>query len=204
MPTGNKTCNERYVKQCQDHHKRQLATVRSTIDNAAPRTLGSGHLKANAKKQQIMEDRYAQIERDNRILLEKMSAIMRVKVGQSAMDAAEAQARYAKSLNRESRKRELQKITKENARILQAIQSSEPFYDHTRWEREARAHERYMKNICEFPVSLYQPGVPEVDDGLEESYQQADFEAVGMGGARMGVSQGSGRGYSAGRGGGMP
>jgi Hemingway/CFA97 len=59
---------------------------------------------------------------------------MRVKAGASAAEAADAQARYAKSLNRESRKRELQKITKENARILHAIQSSEPFYDHTKWE----------------------------------------------------------------------
>jgi Hemingway/CFA97 len=63
-----------------------------------------------------------------------MSSIMRVKAGASAAEAADAQARYAKSLNRESRKRELQKITKENARILHAIQSSEPFYDHTKWE----------------------------------------------------------------------
>lgn len=58
----------------------------------------------------LQEDRYAQIERDNRLLLEKMSQIMR----KGGIDNYNNTAKYSKSLNREARKRELHKITREN------------------------------------------------------------------------------------------
>ena len=59
---------------------------------------------------------------------------------------------YAHSLNREQRKRELQKITRENQAILRRIQAAEPTYDHLAWAEHERTHEEYMKNICELPI----------------------------------------------------
>lgn len=147
MPVGNKACNERYVKQRQEAHRMKLANIKPSIDNKAPKTMRNSHMKANAKKQQLLEDRYAQIERDNRILLEKMSTIMRAKKG--GIDMENPHVKYSRSLNRESRRRELQKITMENQRILNAIQSSEPFYSHVKWEQEARRNQEYVKRICE-------------------------------------------------------
>jgi hypothetical protein len=98
-----------------------------------------------------------------------MSTIMRSRPTAQLAESTEAQARYARSLNRESRKRELQRITRENARILTAIQSSAPVYDVAQWEREAREQKELMRNICEFPVTLFARGggggeVPEVDE----------------------------------------
>lgn len=58
----------------------------------------------------MQEDRYAQIERDNRLLLEKMSHIMRKR----GVDNHNSTSQYAKSLNKEARKKELNKITREN------------------------------------------------------------------------------------------
>ena len=52
--------------------------MKSSIDNKCPR--GASHLKTKAKKNALMEERFAQIETENRILLEKMSHIMRVSV----------------------------------------------------------------------------------------------------------------------------
>ena len=46
------------------------------IDNKSPRQ--ATHLKTKAKKNTLMEDRFTQIEKENRLLLEKMSNIMRV------------------------------------------------------------------------------------------------------------------------------
>ncbi len=65
------------------------------------------------------EDRYAQIERDNRLLLEKMSHIMR----KGGVDNHNSTSKYAKSLNKEARKKELHKITTENQvrRWLRAV-----------------------------------------------------------------------------------
>ncbi|CAM9266611.1 unnamed protein product [Choristocarpus tenellus] len=151
IPVANKACHERYVQKCQDHHRQKLATMKSTIDNQPPSSMRKTHVKNNAKKQQIMEDRYAQIERDNRLLLEKMSHIMR----KGGVDNQNHTLKYAKSLNREARKRELHKITRENQRILLAIQRSEPFYDHVKWAEEAQQNTLYMRNICQLPQALH-------------------------------------------------
>merc|ERR1711988_1532257 len=83
-------------------------------DNQAPKR--HPHLRKNLKKEQLMEERFAEIERDNRLLLEKMSFIMR----HNSLDN-ENPMQYAHSLNRESRKRELQRITRENQSILRRI-----------------------------------------------------------------------------------
>ncbi len=61
-------------------------------------------------------ERYAQIEHENRILLSKMSDIV---AGKSSVDCRAESAEYAHSLNREARRRELQRITEENlVRVL--------------------------------------------------------------------------------------
>ena len=54
----------------------KLRDMKCSIDNKPPRV--AAHLKTKAKKNALMEDRIDQIETENRILLEKMSHIMRV------------------------------------------------------------------------------------------------------------------------------
>ncbi|CBN76673.1 conserved unknown protein [Ectocarpus siliculosus] len=150
MPVQNKACYERHVKKCQDNHRDRLAKMKPTIDCHAPSSMRKVATKTNAKKQQIMEDRYAQIERDNRLLLEKMSHIMR----KGGVDNHNSTSKYSKSLNKGARKKELHKITTENQRILHAIQQADPFYDHIKWAEEAQQNEKYMRNICTMPVRL--------------------------------------------------
>jgi len=58
-------------------------------------------------------------------------------------------AQYAHSLNRDRRKRELQRITKQNLQILTTIEESRPTFDHSTYEEEARVQDRIMVNICE-------------------------------------------------------
>jgi len=57
----------------------QLRNMKCSIDNKPPTT--QRHLKRNAKKEALLEERYASIERENRLLLEKMSYIMKVSAG---------------------------------------------------------------------------------------------------------------------------
>ena len=54
-----------------------MADARPIVDTKAPQTYMHLHLKL--KKLQLEEERLATIERDNRILLEKMSYIMRTR-----------------------------------------------------------------------------------------------------------------------------
>ena len=66
-----------HITVCQDKHKQKLREMKCSIDNAPPKR--HSHLHKNLKKEQLMEERFAEIERDNRLLLEKMSYIMRVR-----------------------------------------------------------------------------------------------------------------------------
>ena len=77
------------------------------IDNQAPETYMHMHLKL--KKLQVEEERLAVVERDNRILLEKMSFIMRTK---GRIDNWNQYTQ--KSLNKTKRQRELLRVTHEN------------------------------------------------------------------------------------------
>lgn len=52
--------------------------MKCSIDNECPRA--ASHLKNKAKKNAIIEEKCAQIEAENRLLLEKMSHIMRVRL----------------------------------------------------------------------------------------------------------------------------
>jgi E3 ubiquitin-protein ligase TRIP12 len=55
-------------------HRREVKNAKSLVDNSIPGVINV--LKKNPKKQQMIEERYTEIERSNRILLEKMSNII--------------------------------------------------------------------------------------------------------------------------------
>ena len=137
----------------------KLREMKASIDTKEPHTRQGGK-RRNPKKEQMMEERYAQIERDNRLLLEKMSYIMR----HQSMDIREDTGEYSQSLNRERRKRELQRITRENQKILARIQAAEPTYDHLEWAEHERNHEETMKRLCELPLVIHGDPAPQDED----------------------------------------
>merc|ERR1719494_705902 len=109
----------------------------AVLDNHAPQTYMHLHLKL--KKMQVEEERLATVERDNRILLEKMSHIMRTK------GRVDNRNDYAhKSLNKTKRQRELLRITHENQAILKRITSKEPHYNQGQWEEDWEKNQGYM------------------------------------------------------------
>merc|ERR1712136_635304 len=106
------------------------------------------HLKL--KKLQLEEEKMSTIERDNRILLEKMSHIMRT---QGRVDNRNDYD--YKSLNREKRQRELLRVTKENQQILNRITMREPEYSQRAWEADWRSSEKLMDNIGRYPKNWW-------------------------------------------------
>lgn len=60
---------------------------------------------------------------------------------------------YKKSLNRDARKRELMKITRENQVMLKRLQEKKPNYNVTRWAVEDVERRKILSNICEYPVT---------------------------------------------------
>lgn len=96
-----------------------------------------------------MEENFAKIERENRILLEKMSDIMR----KNTLDNTGGSHKYAHSLNKEARKRELGLITRENQDILNRIQGVKPSIDRDEQLDQARTNQQYGENIKEYKYS---------------------------------------------------
>ncbi len=76
MPTLNKHTDGAAYERSMKIHKDKLLGIKSSIDTTAPPP--RMHLRKNLKKEQMMEENYAKIERENRILLSKMSNIMQV------------------------------------------------------------------------------------------------------------------------------
>lgn len=121
-----------------------VAEARPMVDTKPPQTYMHLHLKL--KKLQLEEERLATIERDNRILLEKMSYIMRTKGRVDNKNMYEY-----KSLNREKRMRELLRVTQENQDILKRITARKPEYDHRKWEDDWQNNQEYMDSIAAYP-----------------------------------------------------
>ncbi|XP_005109963.1 uncharacterized protein CFAP97D1 isoform X1 [Aplysia californica] len=144
LPTHNKLLQKRWDTTYYDEHRRKVRDAVPMVDTKAPPTYMHLHLKL--KKLQLEEERLATIERDNRILLEKMSYIMRTRGRVDNRNNYEY-----KSLNREKRQRELLRVTKENQAILYRINMRRPEYSHKKWQEEWEENQKFMDNISHYP-----------------------------------------------------
>jgi len=123
-------------------YQERLRTVRPAVDLKAPFSLLG---KARGKRGQ--EERYTEIERENRHLLERMANILH-----SPRDRSLSLQR--RSLNRGLRRRELVKITQENHALLRRIREKQSQYSLHTWEKEHASTQGILKNICEYPLAL--------------------------------------------------
>lgn len=144
--SGNRASRERDRRRNQELHQRRLRNIRSTLDNKPPKR--HNHLRRNHKKKQMMQERFAKIERENQLLLEKMSFIMQ----HDTLDNKCKAAKYTRSLNKDRRKKELKRISEENSAILSRIQSRNSTYNHLKWENDRRKNEQYLNMISEFKL----------------------------------------------------
>jgi len=106
--TGTKKCLDDCWNQINyGIHETKLKNARPIIKSFQINALGH-HLSTKSKKEQIAEDRFTEIERANRILLEKMSNIFQEK------PAYKVQIIPGRSLNIKRRKTQMEKIMTEN------------------------------------------------------------------------------------------
>ena len=74
IPIPNKICGNFANEQNKKFHRKKILEMRHLIDMKPPDTFGLTNNRK--KKEQLMEDRFTEIERENRILLEKITSIM--------------------------------------------------------------------------------------------------------------------------------
>jgi E3 ubiquitin-protein ligase TRIP12 len=123
--------------------------MRPLVDTREPKVMGFDHIRNNLKREQMLEERYTQIDRENMNLLKKMSDIMK-----HPTFSVPKEVKGPVSLNRDYRKAELIRITKENQAILKRIQQAQPIYNHVEWEECHQKNDTYLRNCCEYPVTL--------------------------------------------------
>jgi len=174
IPIGNKLCAKREEQRKHECHRQRIKGMRPLVDTLEPKVCQFDHIRNNLKREQILEERYSEIDRDNRILLQKMSDIMR----HPTFSVPQA-PKGPVSLNRDFRKAELIRITQENQAILKRIQSAQPIYNHVEWENSHMKNERYLTNSAEYPIALKKgtmgrsaSGLVPLDSG-GESFQES-------------------------------
>lgn len=147
-PVASKLLQKRWDQKHFSDHRKHVVNARPEVDADPPITFMHLHLKL--KKLQLEEERLATIERDNRILLEKMSHTMRNK-GQldNKNDAV------SKSLSRGRREREMLRISKENVELLKRIHNKKPAISRDAWKKDWENNLKFMDNISSFPEDWY-------------------------------------------------
>ncbi|XP_044284481.1 uncharacterized protein CFAP97D2 [Varanus komodoensis] len=147
LPCGNKYLQQKWDKATYEKHKKKIQTAKPVIDTSTPPTYGHLHLKL--RKLKLDRDRLSVIERDNRLLLEKISYIIRTTGRIDNKNEYEA-----KSLNREKRGQELLRISQENHAILERIIKCKPQYRVQKWNEEWQKTESYTNSIARYPREL--------------------------------------------------
>ncbi|CAG5116833.1 unnamed protein product [Candidula unifasciata] len=148
LPSQNKFLQKRWDDKYYSEHVKKVRDAAPVVDTRPPATFL--HLHLRLKKLQLEEERLSTIERDNRLLLEKMSYIMRTR------GRVDNRNNYMnKSLNLEKRKRELLRVTKENQLILYRINMRKPEYNHQKWQLEWEKNQKFMDNISAYPVDWW-------------------------------------------------
>lgn len=145
----NKLLKKRHDTTYYNEHRRLVDSAPAMVDTSPPQTYMHLHLKL--KKMQLEEERLATIERDNRILLEKMSYIMR---GPARIDSQNFYQQ--KSLNTTKRNREQIRIANENQKMVRRITNKKPLYDHNDHASDFMKSVAHMERISHYPKDWYE------------------------------------------------
>lgn len=100
-------------------------------------------------------DRFTEIEKSNRLLLERITDIQSNK---RKPESAPRSNPYRKSLNISFRKREISKITSENYALLKRLQEKKSYYDASQLKKEYRRTKKLLCNISEYPYCIGSSG----------------------------------------------
>ncbi|CAE7530356.1 Cfap97d1 [Symbiodinium necroappetens] len=132
MSTCNRLVAERTELRRHEKHLQALESTRGLVDAKQPKD--HAHLRNKLKTRKLQEDRAAEIQLENRILLQKMLNID-TKPSQIS-DAQTSTATRPRSLHGESQRREAGRIAAENQALLQRLQNTKPSIDPRAWDEE--------------------------------------------------------------------
>merc|ERR1719214_26967 len=156
---ANRITNERTERGRHEKHLLALQTIRGAVDHFTP--ADQPHLRSKPKTKKLQEDRAAEIQLENRILLQKM---LNIDTKPSAVSGETLMSKRTRprSLHAGSQRRELDRITKSNEQMLRRLQNAAPSVDPRGWEIQEEDRQalkfRISQNACRArPTSLRMP-----------------------------------------------
>ena len=141
-----------------DLHQMRLKHVRADVKEhmKTPRSLiihqkmfptkNAGALQRSSQQ----EERYLEIERANRALLNRLSSVMRKPGDVVSMVLATANANTHATLNEGTRKKELKRIDNENEKLISRIERGGSTYSRKAWAKDRNQQEKYLKNLSRY------------------------------------------------------
>ena len=132
----------------QQAHVQRVISAKPQVSMAdGPVARDFAHIRQNAKLRMMEDERRAAIDHENMILLTKMRGIFSRGTQASNSGAPRPVEVEPRSLNQEKRRRELERITRENLGIVQRIRTRRPNYSAAEMARERRANEERVRRI---------------------------------------------------------
>lgn len=130
-----------------EQHIVRVRSIKGTVDNKPPRSHPLNN-KSDIEKRR----KFAAIEEDNRLLLERLANIVQRKTLDNVFHEYISMQKVFKAKIRMARKTmETKQITSENQRLLHRIQETPPVYDHNEWDKSARDRVANIKNMLIYP-----------------------------------------------------
>lgn len=142
----NKLVKKREHERFMEYHLGNIRHAKPLTRSPEPDPL---HIN-NSKKEYQKEVRFTEIERENRILLEKITGIM----GKNKRKSFNETSKTNKSLNSGFRRRQLQGIEVENAKFLKRLQEKKSDYETTKYKEDWKKQMNAMKIMANYPFIL--------------------------------------------------
>ncbi|XP_011406110.1 PREDICTED: uncharacterized protein C17orf105-like [Amphimedon queenslandica] len=145
-PANNMFLKRKWDQVRYETHRDKIMNAKSVIDNRMP----AMYLNApsNLKKLQMEAERQARIDRENRILLGKITNIIN-KRNEEMLKFCRSYR--PKSLNRNQRELNLLRIAYENQIIAKRIREKQSHYSREEWLKQWCTNRQYMANVSKYP-----------------------------------------------------
>ncbi|XP_059199521.1 sperm axonemal maintenance protein CFAP97D1 [Centropristis striata] len=151
LPAGNKYLQQKWDQASYDLHRRKVKSAKPTISTTPPKTYS--HLTVKLKNLKLEEEWKMKIQRENDMLMDKISNIMRTTGGVDNRNDYDR-----KSLGKEKRQLELLRVTKENEMILLRLSQCRSHYNVRSWHEDWLKTLKVMDSIARYPQGNQKKG----------------------------------------------